>query len=89
MKESRKLAWVVLGVVVLGSVVLLVQLSSIYSPWQKPRLWVEGTSWIEGSRNPYYYKQRYQRYPWLPGADEVSVGIEKEEFLMLEERARR
>ncbi len=89
MKKSRKLAWVVLGVVVVGTVVLLVQLSSIYSPWQKPRLWVYGASWIEGSGNTYYYKQRYQRYPWLPGADEVSVRIKKEEFLMLEERAKR
>ncbi len=83
MKKSRKLAWVVLGVVVVGSVVLLVQLSSLYSPWH-PLIIVD----LDAPGYTACSKKRYQHYPWLPGADEVSVRIEAEEYWMLVERAK-
>ena len=64
--KSRKLAWVVLGAVVLGSVALLVQLSSLYTPWERNELVTYGPP---GGPHTIAYEFRRQKFPWLPGAD--------------------
>ena len=81
MKKSRKLAWCVLGVVVLGSLVLLVQLSSLYSRWRPHGFNLVCVS-PPGSK-PCYFMVRHQRYPWLPGRDLDLRDLTKDEFAAL------
>ena len=40
------------------------------------------TTWHHGlgSNLSYYAKVRYQRFPWLPGNDSISVQIEEDEY---------
>ncbi len=79
MKKSRKLAWVVLGVAVVGTVVFLAWLSTLYSPWEpvaEPQ--DQYPSWIFGQR-PVVTKVRHQKFPWLPGKNSVYVRIEQAE----------
>ena len=64
MKKSRKLAWVVLGVVVLAVVGMLVFLSSLYGPWKHAENFgdaIHGEILIVSM-------ERKQRFAWLPGA---------------------
>ncbi len=90
MKKSRKLAWVVLGVVVLGSVALSVQLSCLYSPWRYV-LPAGGGEWLEANTRVYDGRPgpfpgwivRHQRYPWLPGPDRQARKVTEEEYTEL------
>ena len=63
MKKSRKLAWVVLGVVVLGVVGLFVQLSYLYSSWEPTTYNAIRfvNSWWENSPLPTRYSPLYLR----------------------------
>ena len=70
MKKSRKLAWVVLGVVVLGALGMVVFLASLYGPWHYANdQYVEVVLTMGEDGQLYAKKQREQRIPWLPGAD--------------------
>ncbi len=75
MKKSRKLAWVVLGVVVSVNACLLTWMSTIYSPG-KANLYHPGN----GSSGPIYVGVRYQTFPWLPGKNFVTEQITPEEY---------
>ena len=79
MKKSRKLAWLVLGVVVVGVVALSVQLSCLYSPWRYVSP-AEGVEWLEAFPG---WIVRYQRYAWLPGPDRQQRKVTVEEYTEL------
>ncbi len=60
MNRSHKLAWLVLGVVVVGAAgALALLLSSLYLPWEP----------IASTDPDGPNKLRHQRFPWLPGED--------------------
>ena len=82
MKKSRKLAWVVLGAVVVGVVAVIVQLSSLYSPWQ-PFLGSRIISMSGPQRQPQWLVLRSQRFPWLPGADLEYREVSEDEYFEL------
>ena len=65
MKKSRKLAWVVMGVVVLAAIGFFVWLSSLYSSWEPTTERVLSL----GRIHFYHAKVRHQRFSWLPGPD--------------------
>ena len=75
MKKSRKLALVVLGMVVVALLGMGLRFSSLYSDWE-PRVGFVG-------RTPLYWKLRKQRLPWLPGSDRESAEISEEEWVEL------
>ena len=82
MKRSRKLAWVVLGVVVLGTVGFFAWLSTLYSPWE-PGGEILQLTWDGQPCGISRAKVCHQRFPWLPGQDRVLVEVSEEEFLAL------
>ncbi len=100
MNKSRKLAWVVLGVVVSVSVGFFVWLSILYSPWDLTtygshdgRLgtmrWSHSLMGQNNNfRSTWYGKTRHQRFRWMPGEDVVSILITHEEWLELKMRAK-
>ena len=79
--RNRKLAWVVLGVVVVGTVVLLVQISCLYSPWEPSH--VSTISMFSRMEYDRYWVVRYQRYSWLPGPDTQRSEVTKVEYAEL------
>ncbi len=81
MKKSRKLAWVVLGVVVVAILAMGLKLSSLYSDWEPSGLGIDHTG---GTTQ--HWKISEQRFPWLPGSDRVRVEISKEEWVELSDR---
>ncbi len=100
MKKSRKLAWVVLGVVVAVNACLLTWMSTIYSPGTV-RVYPQNSSSSEVPHpsprlspamrklyenlpggnyfGPYYVRQWFQTFPWLPGEDFFGEQITQEE----------
>ncbi len=92
MKKSRKLAWVVLGVVLLGVVTLFVQMSWIYSPWRPYGMhviFVGGGEWLEANTRLYdgrpnsfpFWIVRHQKYPWLLGPDTQRRKATQDEYM--------
>ena len=68
MKKSRKLAWCVLGVVLVAAIGFFAWLSSLYTPWERDSVVFSsggGDFIIQGS-------SRRQKFSWLPGADSES-----------------
>ena len=94
MKNSRKLAWVLLGGVATALAVLLSQIvgwwdSWSYGEWQAEQRSqivtvssAQGTYFAFGNSNE-YWKFRKQRFPWLPGADEIRDRISRAQWLKL------
>ena len=66
MKKSRKLAWVVLGVVGAGTVVFFAWLSTLYTPWEHVD---RRAIVIARQRVPVITESCRQKFPWLPGMD--------------------
>ena len=99
MKKSRKLAWCALPAIVCAGLVLVVLLSSaLYTPWESGGSLIfksVGPCFPDptGALAPslpapsFFWKQRHQRFPWLPGADEVWVEVDEKEYRKLVERA--
>ncbi len=88
MKKSRKLAWVVLGVVAVAVIVFVVWLSSLYTPWQADSMVFVRPGHID-PRELHYSVFRHQKYPWLPGPDFENAVMSQEEFFRTHKGTRR
>ena len=73
-KKSRKLAWVVLGVVVLALIAGFIQLSFVYTRWRPSEVGIGLGYGI------HFYKSRKQVLPWLPGRDCIDEEITEDEW---------
>ena len=77
--KSRKVAWVVLVVVMALAGGSLIFLSTRYTDWEP-----QHDGWV--MTIPEFSKIRRQKLPWLPGPDTQVVGIGLQEYRALHER---
>ena len=77
MRKSSKVACVALGMLLSATVVLVVALSNVYSPWRPYGSTMVCYGPPRGFR---WWIVRYQKNPWLLGSDTQMKELQEDEY---------